>query len=149
MQNKTPKNKIQWDKIYRIIDANFNRTGEGLRVVEEIARFFKEDSKITGKLRGIRHLLKKRFDNLNISKKNLLSARNSLNDVGYNQKTFYENKRTDIKDIAYANLRRVQESLRVLEEFSKLISPKQSFAFKKMRFKIYTLEKEFFNALFS
>ncbi|MEK6645802.1 MAG: thiamine-phosphate pyrophosphorylase [Candidatus Firestonebacteria bacterium] len=143
------ENKINWNKIYRIIDANFNRTREGLRVVEEIARFFKEDSNITATLRGIRHLLTKTFDNLNISKKNLLSARNSLNDVGYNQKTFYENKREDIKDIAFANLRRIQESLRVLEEFSKLISSKQSFAFKKMRFKVYTLEKEFFYELFS
>ena len=63
------ENKINWNKIYRIIDANFNRTREGLRVVEEIARFFKEDSNITATLRGIRHLLTKTFDNLNISKK--------------------------------------------------------------------------------
>ena len=53
-----------------------------------------------------------------------------------------ERKRTDLLDIASANFKRIQESLRVLEEFSKLFSGMASDFFKALRFRIYSIERE-------
>jgi thiamine-phosphate pyrophosphorylase len=46
-----------------------------------------------------------------------------------------------------ANAKRVQEALRVLEEFSKLIKPKAGKKIKEIRFKIYDLEQKIFYVL--
>ena len=42
-------------KLLRVIDANFNRCKEGLRVVEDIFRFCFEDDALRKKIRKIRH----------------------------------------------------------------------------------------------
>ena len=41
----------------RIIDANFNRSREALRVMEEYARFVLDDGVATGQLKSLRHEL--------------------------------------------------------------------------------------------
>jgi len=43
--------------IYRIIDANFNRGREGLRVIEEYCRFYLNNSQLSGRAKQLRHLL--------------------------------------------------------------------------------------------
>jgi thiamine-phosphate pyrophosphorylase len=127
--------------IYRIIDANLNRAREGIRVVEEVARLYLDDAKLSSHLKKLRHDLtkvaKKSFD-LDL----LLSFRDSMKDVGADSMSGLEKKRADIHSIVQANLRRSQEAARVLEEFGKLINPDSASFFKKIRFKIYTLEKE-------
>ena len=50
-------------------------------------------------------------------------------------------KRAGYRDIFEANIERVKESLRVLEEFFKLVDLKRSASFKDLRFKIYDIEK--------
>ena len=45
------------DKVLRMIDANVNRTTEGLRVAEDIVRFVLDDEKLTSRLKHIRHEL--------------------------------------------------------------------------------------------
>jgi len=47
-----------------------------------------------------------------------------------------------LKAVLAANFRRVEESLRVLEEYGKLVSPSAGAKFKKIRFAAYILEKE-------
>lgn len=127
--------------ISRIIDANFNRSREALRVCEDITRFFLEDIPVTKKLKALRHgisdILKKYPD----FSKNLIFSRESQYDVG-KKTTFSEAKRKNISDILYANMERAKESLRVLEELSKLEDAAMSENFKRLRFKIYALEKE-------
>ncbi|MEW6171224.1 MAG: thiamine-phosphate pyrophosphorylase, partial [Candidatus Omnitrophota bacterium] len=59
--------------LYRIIDANLNRTREGLRVCEEILRFVLNDKKTTLEFKKIRQQIKKITDILLIEK--LLKAR--------------------------------------------------------------------------
>ncbi|MCK4863503.1 MAG: hypothetical protein KAS25_04355, partial [Dehalococcoidales bacterium] len=39
----------------RIIDANINRIGEGLRVLEEFARLSLNDTDLTQQLKNMRH----------------------------------------------------------------------------------------------
>ena len=127
--------------IYRIIDANLNRAREGIRVVEDVARLYFDDSKLSSKFKGLRHELtriaKKSFD-----QEKLLSFRDSEKDVGANSMGNLEKKRADLESIVQANLRRSQEAARVLEEFGKLLSPDSARSFKRLRFKLYTLEQE-------
>ena len=42
-------------RVRRIIDANLNRAREGLRAVEEYARFVVEDAAATERLKTLRH----------------------------------------------------------------------------------------------
>jgi len=127
--------------IYRILDANFNRAREGLRVVEEVLRFFWEDEKLSQSLKGLRHKLTK-ISKQNFDQKLLLKYRDSEGDLGAKGMGLYEGKRKDVKGIVQANLRRSEEALRVLEEFGKIIKKGSAESFKDLRFKLYTLEKE-------
>lgn len=125
-------------KIYRIIDANLNRAREGLRVIEDYARFILNDDKLTRKLKRMRQ------DLAGLSQKvypELISARASEKDVGAEIR---EGKRKNLKALTIANFKRIQESIRVLEEFSKLLSSEAGEKFKKLRFRIYVLEKQFY-----
>jgi len=45
--------------VLRILDANFNRAREALRVMEEAARFLLEDAKLSESLKRLRHDLSK------------------------------------------------------------------------------------------
>ncbi|MBU1026469.1 MAG: thiamine phosphate synthase [Candidatus Margulisbacteria bacterium] len=129
------KTKAENSKILRIIDVNVNRAVEGLRVVEDIARFVLDDKKYTVQLKEFRSKIRRAI-------KNLLKDRRSSTDVGRKSYTKKESKRSSIQDIFAANAKRAQEALRVLEEFSKLIDPRLGKTFKDIRFKIYDLEKK-------
>jgi len=48
---------IKESDIYRVIDVNFNRSKEGLRVTEEFFRFVVKDENLREKLRRLRHKL--------------------------------------------------------------------------------------------
>ncbi len=127
--------------VARIIDANANRAREGLRVTEEITRLILNDAALTERLKEKRHAISNVADQLRLSHHTLISARDSEHDVGMDQ-VFDASTRTDCGEILRANLRRSQESCRVLEEFSKLCDPDIAASFKKIRFDLYTLEKE-------
>lgn len=126
-------------KIFRILDANVNRAMEGLRVVEEVCRFILEDKALTLRLKELRADLKKAV--LDIPKNELLKARAALTDVGGKLYTKSEKKRPSILSIYKSNIKRIEESVRVLEEFSKLIKSQLGKEFKSIRFALYDLEK--------
>lgn len=127
-------------KINRIIDANINRAKEGLRVCEEIARFILNNRSLVFGFRRLRHKLDTIIKTLPQSKV-LIKERESLKDVGKDIHT-YELRRKDINEIFFANIQRVKESIRVLEEFSKLINKDIPLRFKKIRYAVYEIEKE-------
>jgi thiamine-phosphate pyrophosphorylase len=129
-------------KIIRLIDANANRAREGLRVLEEIARMLWDEAELTGQLKAKRHQVSKLINKLPLKTTDLLQARDSADDVGSTASLKSENKRGKINDLVISNFKRVEESLRVLEEFTKLLDAAIAEKFKKMRFEIYTLEKE-------
>jgi len=125
------------DKIKRLIDANFNRLREGLRVVEDIARFVLDNKKLTEEIKNMRSevgSLQKEYD--------FLAFRDTPNDKGTSITSDIEKKRENINEIISANLKRAEESERVLEEIFKLFDTKVSAKFKQLRYKTYTLEKE-------
>ena len=131
--------------IYRILDANINRAMEGMRVVEEIVRFILINKKITLELKELRAELKKIASSL--PQKELLAARASLSDVGGELYTKSESKRGKTEELFYSNIKRAEEAVRVLEEFSKYVDPKLGRQFKAVRFKLYDLEKQIARSL--
>jgi thiamine-phosphate pyrophosphorylase len=127
--------------VYRIIDANLNRAREGLRVIEEVIRFIVEDTELLNRIKSLRHELTQIFKE---KKSNLIHARNSNQDIGKDIDMSKNIK--SIKDIISANINRVQEALRVIEEFYKLLNTNTNISnlIKNIRFKTYSLEKELY-----
>lgn len=120
--------------LYRVIDANLNRLKEGIRVIEDIARYLQNDKTTASALKTLRH--KSRIDNLHA----LLGSRDSINDV-LRPTVQSEMHRTDLLSVLVANYKRAQESSRVLEEMYKIVDPTLSETFKQVRYELYTLEK--------
>jgi len=121
--------------LYRVIDANLNRLKEGVRVIEDIARYVNNDKALASKLKEIRH--QSRIDDI----QNLLGSRDSVNDV-LRPTVVSEMNRDSLESIIIANYKRAQESSRVLEELYKIVDPKLSENFKSLRYALYQLEKE-------
>ncbi len=130
----------------RILDANFNRSREGLRVCEEIARFVLNEEALTKRLKAARHAVSKALKEFPVPFKELVGARDSRGDVGRGESGL-EKKRTGTADLFSANIERVKESLRVLEETVKLIDENFSGRFKRIRFNVYSIEKDVLPAL--
>ena len=126
--------------IARIIDANINRLKEGLRVCEEVARFSWNDRGITARLKRVRHDAEAAI-RLLPERRILFAARDSAGDSGRHLTTERELARAGVCDVFFVNMQRVKESLRVLEEFSKLIDPAPARACKELRYSVYTVEK--------
>ncbi|HUW31218.1 MAG TPA: thiamine phosphate synthase [Planctomycetota bacterium] len=125
--------------IYRIIDANVNRAREALRVVEDCARFAWNDPIWSAQLKSLRHRLTRAVGNLGIGPE-LLAFRDTPGDVGTGQSEESERRRSDVPAVVAANLKRAQEAVRVLEEYSKLVSEPAGGAFKQIRYDLYTIE---------
>lgn len=127
---------------YRILDANLNRAREGLRVTEEFLRFIRQDPRGTWILKRWRHQLRQMADNLGPEK--LLSARAADTDVGKDLGSPSQSAKQDPAAITAAGLKRLQEALRVIEEYSATLEPTVSESAGKMRFECYQFEKELF-----
>lgn len=117
----------------RLIDANLNRLREGIRVVEDIFRYVHNNKEVATKLKNLRHLA--RTENYY----ELLETRDVKNDV-LRKSIKSEQNRDNLNSILIANFKRAQESARVLEEFTKLTSIKDSENFKYIRYELYNLE---------
>ncbi|MFC2005576.1 thiamine phosphate synthase [Chloroflexota bacterium] len=129
-------------QMLRIIDANFNRVAEGLRLLEEIARLLLNDAVLTQQLKTMRHEL---IGGDSSFHQRLLQSRNSRRDVGINIEVLGDEKVKELPMVLVANARRVQEALRTLEELSKIPSAApelDSDKFKQARFNLYTIEQE-------
>lgn len=123
-------------KFIRILDTNLNRCKEGLRVIEDTARFVFCDAALYKKTRKVRHSATVYLSGLY---EQLLSARESVKDSG---RTAKEQKRSGLKNVLAANFKRAEESLRVLEEYSKIIDFKTALGYKELRYKVYDIEKK-------
>jgi len=118
-----------------VVDANLNRLKEGIRVIEDIARYVHNDKERATTLKKLRHLC--RIEPI----EELLASRDSVNDV-LRPTMQSEMNRTDLRSIVIANYKRGQESSRVLEELYKIVEPALSEQFKQIRYELYTLEKK-------
>ncbi len=125
--------------VWRILDANANRAAEGLRVVEDYARFIIDDAHLSRLCKDLRHELAAIVQTWPSS--HLVASRNTLGDVGASVTTPAEGRRANALEVLQANFPRVQQALRCLEEFGKTISPDGGTALERLRYKAYSLEK--------
>jgi thiamine-phosphate pyrophosphorylase len=128
--------------VYRIIDANLNRSREGLRVCEEIARFALNSPALSKELKSVRHGISAAAMAISPASKALCGARDSKNDPGRESGLKSEMSRRDLSEIFAANMGRSKESLRVLEEVSKLGEGRMAARFARLRFALYEVEKK-------
>jgi thiamine-phosphate pyrophosphorylase len=124
---------------FRILDAAANRAREGLRVAEDFVRFVLDDRHLTEQCKQLRHDLTALLGQ--IPGEQFLAARETLSDVGTTLATPSEERRSDATEVLLANFARVQESLRSLEEFGKLIDPVWAAEIKQLRYRSYTLHR--------
>ena len=124
--------------LFRTIDANLNRFKEGIRVVEDILRY-EYNSPLAKDLKDLRHIKIPEYETY-------VKYRDSINDI-LKPSTKSEQTRENPKDIIISNLKRAQESARVLEESFKIFDIITSEKFKNARYELYNLEKEILNIL--
>jgi thiamine-phosphate pyrophosphorylase len=122
----------------RVLDACANRAREGMRVVEDYCRFVLDDPFLTGELKRLRHDLAAALEEF--APGLLLAARDTQHDVGTSLTTAAEQERDSPAGVARANLKRLQEALRSLEEFGKLYGPGLGATLEQLRYRAYTLE---------
>ena len=134
MGEQSNQNKSVNYAIYRILDANLDRAREGLRIIEEWCRFGLDNGQMTAECKQMRQELARWHSN------ELRLARNTPGDMGTELSHPQEEQRTSIEQLLQVNLCRVQEALRVLEEYGKLYQPQMGSTFKQMRYRVYTLE---------
>ncbi len=123
--------------VYRILDANLNRATEGLRTIEEFARFVLEDGELSGRLKAFRHSLAEASNR--IDRGMLLQSRDTQGDVGTAQTTASEFHRPTMASVVVAASQRVQQSLRCLEEYGKVVDPEFASAIESLRYQSYDL----------
>jgi thiamine-phosphate pyrophosphorylase len=121
-------------RIYQIIDANLDRAREGLRVIEDWARFGLGGDSFVAKIKNYRQILGK--NHLEVYKQ----SRNHIEDQCKGLTHQEQIKRRTPEQIISSNSGRVQEALRVIEEFSRLHNYELSRIASKIRYEIYTLE---------
>lgn len=126
--------------VYRLLDANVNRASEGLRVLEDIARFAANDAALSTDLRTMRHSLAELVRSADLQ---LLSFRDSTSDVGRESGLRVGGQR-DLFSVIRANAKRVEESMRVIEEVARLSDAGVAIdvaAAERLRYSSYDVEK--------
>jgi len=123
------------NKLERLIDANYNRLKEALRLLEDTQRFIYDNRDLSYAFKELRHSLSALYN------KERVKHRDIINDVSKTSTTS-EMQRESLEDLIEANFARAFESSRVLEEAFKLIEPKHSATLKEIRYTLYNLHKE-------
>lgn len=120
--------------VYRILDANLDRAREGIRVIEDWCRLGLQNGVMAATCKDLRQ-------NLAVwHSSELRAARDTPKDPGTELTHTQEETRENVAAVLQANFCRIQEALRVLEEYSKLYNLQMAQVVKQMRYQIYTLE---------
>ena len=126
---------------WRILDANFNRAAEGLRVVEDYLRFALNDRHLAERYKQLRHAL----NQLRAPwQSQLLAARDTPHDVGVDISTAQETTRVDALHVAAASQARAEQAIRCIEEYLKTATSERATAkdgeqADALRYELYTL----------
>ena len=126
--------------VARIIDANFNRSREAVRVMEDYARFVLDDPASCETLKRFRHDLSTCFRVLPAT--SLLSARDTPGDVGTDISTNTEKTRENSQAVCVAAAKRLPEALRTIEEYAKTFDGAWAVRIESLRYRSYELEPQ-------
>ncbi|MHC4645819.1 MAG: thiamine phosphate synthase [Planctomycetota bacterium] len=126
--------------VYRIIDANFNRAREAIRVIEEYCRFALNCAPLANRAKQLRHELSGAIGELD--GRRLIASRDTIGDVGVDATVDNQLTRTNLKDCLTAASKRLPEALRVLAETVQTVNPSLARTIENLRYTAYTLEKD-------
>lgn len=117
--------------VLRMLDANLNRGREGLRVVEDWARFVRDDAALAAQIREIRSGVSA------LHTPEMVAARDASADVGMGTP---QRMAATTTDMVIANAKRVTEALRVVEEGLKVVGGDAAMA-EGLRHRFYVVEQ--------
>ncbi len=124
-------------QVLRLIDANANRAREGLRVIEDYARFVSDDKNLSSDLKALRHELAAA---LGAILPDAILCRDTAGDVGTGNKTPSESQRESLAEVITAAGKRLGEALRAIEEYAKVVAPQVAPRVEAIRYRFYDLE---------
>src|SRR5205823_2071612 len=103
----------------------------------DYTRFCLDDALLTGQLKQLRHELREILEN--VPGELLLDARDTQHDVGTSISTAAERERHSLREVAAASCKRLEEALRSLEEFTKLLGGDLGARLEQLRYRAYTV----------
>ncbi|MEM1356208.1 MAG: thiamine phosphate synthase [Planctomycetota bacterium] len=124
--------------VTRILDANFNRGREALRVMEEAARFLLNDAELSERLKQLRHDLTAAVGTV----ATLTLDRDTPGDVGTTISNRTERDRASVAQVIDAAGARLGEALRAIEEYAKVLGeegPGLAQTVEQLRYRGYEL----------
>lgn len=131
--------------VFRALDANFNRAAEGLRTLEDLARFLLDEPTVVRRLKALRHQVRTVAGSLDGGRLRLLAHRDTVGDRGTTVAGPREHDRATLGDVAAAAAQRTAEALRVLEELLKLspsAPPDAASRIETARYHLYDADKD-------
>jgi thiamine-phosphate pyrophosphorylase len=126
--------------VLRLLDANLDRAREGLRVVEDWCRFGLDRADLVATLKDLRQRLGL------LHQERYKQARHTAGDVAAGMAHPAQAQRQQPAAVVAANCARVQEALRVLEEFGRDQDPALAAEAAAIRYALYDLEVEVLRA---
>jgi thiamine-phosphate pyrophosphorylase len=99
----------------RILDANFNRAREAMRVMEDYTRFVLNDDRTSAAIKQLRHDFSEATSSL---ASDAILYRDTPGDVGTKTKVTGELSRDDAGQVVTAAGKRLSEALRTIEEYA-------------------------------
>ena len=126
--------------VLRLLDANLDRAREGLRVLEDWARFGLDRADLVARSKDLRQRLGL------VHGDHLKLARHTATDPAAGLTHPAQAERQAPEQVLAANAARVQEALRVIEEFGRAPEPALAAAAAVVRYTLYDLEVDLLRA---
>ncbi len=124
---------------YSLLDANLGRAREGLRVLDETARFLWSDRELFKQIKDVRHQLVE-IEQV-IGAAHLLSGRHGEDVGGPDNEIVFTMSAPSLWSIIQANSNRVTEAMRVLEQVGPIYFPTVVEKIIRLRYEVYGLQK--------
>lgn len=124
----------------RLIDANANRAREGIRTAEDYLRFRVGNGRWAAKLKAARHSVSQLISG-HFSIEQLTASRDVPGDPLRPGPEEEERAAESSQTVALRGLKRAQEALRVLEEYTRPVSATTAVQFAQCRFGLYEAEQ--------
>ena len=139
MRSADPSNPDQL-AVARLLDANLDRAREGLRVLEDWARFGVDRADLVARTKDMRQRLGR------LHRDDYKLARHTATDPAAGMGHPAQQERVSPSQVVGANAGRVHEALRVLEEFGRSIDPELASEAAALRYGLYDLEVDLLQA---
>ena len=137
---EAPDGQTVPEPVARLLDANLDRAREGLRVLEDWARFGLDRPDLVVRTKDLRQRLAR------VHRDRYKQARHTATDPAAGLSHPAQAERVTPARVVAANAARVQEALRVLEEFGRSLDPALAREAARSRYALYDLELELMRA---